>query len=388
MLRDQHILRIPGPTPIPPSVQRAMNQPMIGHRGNESKQLIERIKPKLKPIFGTNQDVLLISGSGTAGLETAVVNTVSTNDEVLVIVTGAFGDRFVKICNTYGLQTHVLEVPWGEAVKPEQVEQFLRSHPNLKGVFATFCETSTGVLNPIEQIGKIVREQSNALFIVDGVSAVGGAKVEMDNWSIDVLVTGSQKAFMLPAGLTMVSVSERGWDVIHQNKQPRFYFDLTSYQKKLEDDSTPFTPALSLLFGLEQVLTLMEEEGVENVFKRHQMMKDMTRSAVHALGIPLLTSDEDASPTVTSIKPDDFSAEDLRKAVKEDFNLTLAGGQQHLKGKIFRVGHMGYCSPADVLQYIGLLEIGLTKIGKEVPLGAGVAAAQNVYVNREGKHVL
>ncbi|TXL64378.1 alanine--glyoxylate aminotransferase family protein [Cerasibacillus terrae] len=381
MLPDQNLLRIPGPTPIPPSVKQAMSRPMIGHRDPEAAKLLQEIKPKLKKVFGTKEDVLPLAGSGTSGLETAVVNTVQPDDEVLVVVTGSFGDRFDKICEAHNIKTHRLDIPWGEAVTPKQVKQELIKHPNIKAVFLTYCETSTGVLNPIHEIAQAAKEQSDALIIADGVSCVGGVETKMDDWGIDVLVTGSQKAMMLPAGLTFLAVSERAWKVIEENKRPRFYFDLRTYRDKLADDSTPYTPALSLLFGLNQALNLMEEEGLDNVFKRHTLMKKMTRAAFKALDIPLLTTDESASPTVTAVKPADFDADEFRKIAKEEFRLSLAGGQKHLKGEIFRVGHMGYCSPADVLQFLSIIEIALVKAGKDIELGKGVQAAQTVYLN-------
>lgn len=383
MLQDTNLLRIPGPSPIPPSVQRAMSQPMIGHRGPETKALLQRIKPKLKPVFGTKQDVMIITGSGTSGLEAAVVNTAKAGDEVLVVVTGAFGDRFAEICDAYQMVVHRMDITWGEAVDPGQVREFLQKNPQIKVVFSTFCETSTGVLNPVEELSQVVRENSEALMVVDGVSCVGGVETKMDAWGVDVFVTGSQKAMMLPAGLTFIAVSERAWKIIETNKQPRFYLDLVKYRKNLIDDSTPFTPGLSLLFGLEQALTMMEQEGLEEVYQRHRTMMEMTREAFKALQIPLLTSDENASPTVTAIQPNDVDSEALRKKVKQEFGLEMAGGQKHLKGKIIRIGHMGYCSPADILQTISMLEIGLQQLGKNITLGQGVAAAQEVYIKQE-----
>jgi aspartate aminotransferase-like enzyme len=382
MLPDQLLLRIPGPSPIPPSVQRAMSQPMIGHRGAETTALLQRIKPKLKPVFGTEQDVLLVTGSGTAGLEAAVANTAKPGDEVLVVVVGAFGDRFVKIAKAYQLLVHQLDVTWGEAAKPEDIKAVLQEHPEISSVFVTYCETSTGVLNPIKEIAEAVHEVSDALVIVDGVSCVAGVETEFDAWGIDILVTGTQKAFMLPGGMFFAVVSERAWQVIESNTQPRFYLDLTKYRDGIAKDSTPFTPALSILFGLEQVLTLLEEEGLEQVYARHRLMRDMTRAAFRALDIPLLVEDAYASPTVTAIKPADFDAEQLRKQVKQEFNLAFAGGQQHMKGEIFRIGHMGYCSPADVLQVISAVEIGLMQIGKQIILGAGTQAAQQIYLEQ------
>ncbi|WP_144511851.1 alanine--glyoxylate aminotransferase family protein [Bacillus sp. FJAT-22090] len=383
MLQDQTILRIPGPTSIPPSVQRAMNQTMIGHRGKETSQLLKNITPGLKRVFGTEQEVAIIAGSGTAGLETAVVNVVKPGDEVLVIVTGAFGDRFTKICQAYNVKTHVLNVEWGKALDPEEVKAYLVEHPQVNVVFSTYCETSTGVLNPIDLLAKAIREVSQALVVVDGVSCVGGVETKMDEWGIDVMVTGSQKAFMLPAGLTFVAASERAYSVMEENKQPRFYLDLKKYKDNLLKDTTPFTPALSLLFGLEQVLYLLEEEGLENVYARHALLKKMTRAAFEAINIPLLTTEEDASPTVTAVQPKEFDAEEFRKILKQEFAISIAGGQQHLTGKIFRIGHMGYCSPADVLQIISAVEITLKKIGKNIELGKATAAAQKVYLAEE-----
>lgn len=380
MFPNQQILRIPGPTPIPPSVQRALIQPMIGHRDQSTKNLLQRIQPKLKSIFGTKSNVAIVAGSGTAGLEIAVTNIVHPNDEVLVIVTGAFGERFVDICNAHQIKVHRLDTTWGDAISHEQVQIYLQQHPAIKAVFATYCETSTGVLNPVQAIASIVKQHSEALFIVDGVSCIGGVDMQLDDWGIDICVTGSQKAMMLPPGLTLIAVSDRAWQAIEQNKRPRFYFDLLKYRDQLLKDSTPFTPAVSLLFGLEAVLDLFEAEGFKQIVNRHQQMMQMTRAAINALNLPLLAADTYASPTVTSIKATNFSADDLRAILKQEFGLIIAGGPKHLKDNVFRIGHMGYCSPADVLQYISLLEIGLKKINHQIELGSGVKAAQEIYL--------
>ena len=381
MLKEQHFLRIPGPSPIPPGVQRTMTQQMIGHRDQDTKELIQRIKPQLKPIFGTEQEVIMIAGSGTAALETAVVNAARPGDEVLVIVTGSFGDRFAKVCEAYGMTTHRLDIEWGNAADPETVKELLTKHSSIKAVFATYCETSTGVLNPVEALAETVHNHSDALFIADGVSCLGAVETKMDTWGIDILVTGSQKAMMLPPGLAFIAVSKRAWEVIENNSHPRFYLDLRKYRDNLAKDSTPFTPPISLLFGLEEALTQMHEEGLPEVYARHEVMMNMIRTGFTELEIPLLTKDEAASPTVTAMKPDDFESDKLRQVLKESFHLSIAGGQNHLKGKIFRIGHMGYCSPADILQTISLMEIGLHKIGKEIELGKGVRAAQEIYMN-------
>ncbi len=378
MLQDYSVLRIPGPTPIPPSVQSAISKPMIGHRGKETTELLQRIKPRVRKLFGTDQDILMLAGSGTAGLEASVVNVVDEDEEVLVVVTGAFGDRYAKICEKLNINTHRLDVTWGEAANPEEIKAYLQKSPQIKAVFMTHCETSTGVLNPVGAISEKVNEVSDALIIVDSVSSLGGVATKMDDWGADIIVTGSQKAMMLPPGLTLISVSDRAWDAIEKNNRGRFYFDLQTYRKNIEKDGVPYTPPVPLLQGLEQALHLIESEGLEEVYRRHEVMKDMTRAAMKALNVPLLSTDEYASPTVTAVKPATFNAEDMRKFVKQHFNMSLAGGQQHLSGKVFRIGHMGYCSPAEVLQVISVIEIALKSLGESITLGSGMKSAQEV----------
>ncbi|SEN26966.1 pyridoxal-phosphate-dependent aminotransferase family protein [Lihuaxuella thermophila] len=375
-------LRIPGPTPIPPRIQQAMAQPMIGHRSGDASRLLRECSEGLKAIFGTKQQPLILSNSGTGALEAAVVNTVRPGEEAIVVVTGAFGDRFAKIVERYGLTCHRLDIPWGQACDPETLGSFIKEHSRAKAVFMTYCETSTGVLNPIDQLAKVVREHSDALVIVDAVSCLGAVASQMDDWGIDVMVTGSQKAMMLPPGLAFVAVSQRAWSAVEKNEAPRFYLDLLAYRNNLEKETTPYTPAVSLLFGLKEALHMLQEEGLENVIKRHERLKQMTRAGVRALGLELMTSEQDASPTVTSIHggKDQWSSEDLRKALRE-LQIVVAGGQQHLKGKIFRIGHMGYCDALDIFTTLSGLEIALQKIGVPAPLGAGVKAAQEVYMN-------
>lgn len=380
MLKDKTILRIPGPTPIPPRVQLAMARPMIGHRGGEFAELHRDVSQRLKPVFGTEQDVYVLTGSGTSALEMAVINTVSPGEEVIVCVTGAFGDRFAKICDRYGAVTHRLETPWGEACAPDQLAEMLDNHPAAKAVFATYCETSTGVLNPVEKLAQVVKNKSDALFIVDGVSCLGGVPSEMDQWGIDILVTGSQKALMLPAGLAFIAVSPRAWDVVNKNQTPSFYLNLKAYRDNFDKGMTPYTPAVSLIYGLKESIAMMEEEGLSEIYRRHELMKEMTRAGIRALSLPLLTRDECASPTVTAIDPQGaFDPEELRKILRGKFLVTVAGGQQHLKGKIFRIGHMGYCDPLDIITVLGAIELALKQIKPDVKLGSAVQAAQEVY---------
>lgn len=385
MYFEKQVLRIPGPVPIPPSVNLAMSKPMIGHRSPEMKELINRIQPGLKNVFGTKEDVIILAASGTAALETAAVNLCQAGDEVLVAVTGAFGERFADICDTFGFQTHRLEVNWGDAVEPGQVRDMLTKHRGIKAVFFTYCETSTGVLNPIKELAETVKAHSDALVIADGVSCIGGVEANLDHWDVDLYVTGSQKAMMLPPGLSFLAASEKAWKAIESNTAPRFYLDLKKYRKKLEDRSTPFTPAVSLLFGLEEILKLMHTEGLPNIFSRHRLMRDMTRAAFKALEIPLLAGDEHASPTVTAVRPEHADAEEIRSTLSKMFNLRVAGGPKHLKGKIFRIGHLGYCTPLDVLEYIAAAEVAFKQTGAAIELGNGVRAAQELLIQATEK---
>ncbi|MEH7252436.1 alanine--glyoxylate aminotransferase family protein [Neobacillus niacini] len=377
-----NILRHPGPTPIPKKVQLAMNQDMISHRTEEFVRLYQETTNRVKPIFGTKQNILLLPSGGTAALEAAAVNTVSPGEEVVVITVGAFGNYFVSICEKYGFNVNKLEKNWGEACTEEDLIEFLKPLSNIKAVFATYNETSTGILNPIEKLATVVRTHTDALFIVDGVSCLGGAPAEMDQWGIDILVTGSQKAMMLPPGLALVSVSERAWKVIEETTKPAYYLDLLSYRDWAAKGMTPNTPAISLIFGLSAVCDLIEEEGgFSQTVARHDLMKNMVRESMKALSIGLLTSDEHASPTITAIcAPKGIEVPTFIGHLKEKYHLDFAGGLGHLQGKIFRFGHMGYCLPSDILQAVSLIEAGLQDFSYSFEAGAGVKAAQNVFL--------
>ncbi|SDW57007.1 aspartate aminotransferase [Marininema mesophilum] len=381
MLPDKFRLQIPGPTPIPPGVQQAMAQPMIGHRDPDCSRMVVDLSRRLGPVFGTKEPVLIFTSSGTAALEAAAVNTLAPGEEAAVVVSGAFGDRFAKILERYGITLHRLDVPWGEACQPEILADFLRKHPQVKAVFLTYCETSTGVLHPIGELATVIRQETEALVIVDGVSCIGGVESRFDEWGLDILVTGSQKALMLPPGLAFAAVSERAWQVIENNPQPRFYLDFKTYRTNLEKETTPYTPAVSLLFGLTEVLQMIETEGFTQVIERHDLMMRMTRAGIRGMGLTLMTSDSDASPTVTSILGgNDWSSEDLRKELRR-LSFRVAGGQQHLKGKIFRIGHMGYCDPVDVLSTIATIEVAAKRINAPVRLGAGIQAAEEELIH-------
>jgi aspartate aminotransferase-like enzyme len=382
-----NILRHPGPTPIPNKVQLAMNQDMISHRTEEFVQLYRESTNRVKPVFGTKQDILLLPSGGTAALEAAAVNTVSRGEEVVVITVGAFGDYFVSICENHGFHVHKLEKSWGEACTEEDLIEFLKPLKNIKAVFATYNETSTGILNPIEKLAQVVSTHTDALFIVDGVSCLGGAPAEMDQWGIDILVTGSQKAMMLPPGLALLSVSDRAWKVIEQNNTPSYYLNLLSYREWASKGMTPNTPAISLIFGLSAVCDLIEDEGgFSQTVARHELMKNMVRESMKALSIGLLTTDEYASPTITAIlAPEGIEFPAFIGHLKKKYHIDFAGGLGHLQGKMFRFGHMGYCFPSDILQAVSLIEAGLQDFSYSFEPGAGITAAHKVFLAAQRK---
>ncbi|CAH2714926.1 Serine-pyruvate aminotransferase [Neobacillus rhizosphaerae] len=383
MLLDQHYLFAPGPTPIPDRVKAAMNQPMIAHRSQEFPKLLEDVSTRLMPVFGSENPVTVLAGSGTSALEAAAANVIEANDHIVVIVAGAFGDRFAAICETFGANVHRLNIEWGNTCKPKQLEEFLQSIPNdIKAVFATYCETSTAILNPIKDLGAVVKRLTNALYIVDGVSCIGAVPVDMKGWNIDILVAGSQKALMLPPGLAFVAISDTAREVIRNCKAQRFYLDLNRYLASYETEkSTPFTPAVSLIYGAQEVCNMFEEEGFENVIKRHQLLKTMTREGLKAIEIPLLTSDEDASPTVTAVRTLDAPSKQMKKMLKDKFAITVGGGQKKLKGEIFRIGHMGYCTPFDIIKVLGSIEMTLKFLQGTNVLGKAVKRAEEVWMD-------
>lgn len=385
MLFDQQFLFTPGPTPIPDRVKFAMNKPMIGHRSQEFPLLLEDVATRLKPIFGSDNPVSVISGSGTAALETAVANVIEENDDVVVIVTGAFGDRFASICDAFGANVHRLEIEWGKTCSPDHLKSFLKAlNKNVKAVFATYCETSTGVLNPIKALGTVTKSHSDALFIVDGVSCIGAVPIDMSGWNIDILVSGSQKALMLPPGLAFIATNEHARTVIKNSKSKRYYLDLNRYLSSYENErSTPFTPAVSLIYGALEVCVMLEEEGFDQVIKRHNLLKTMLREGLKSLELPLLTSDEVSSPTVTAVRTVTDTTKKIKKVLQEKYALSIAGGQKKLKGEIIRIGHMGYCSPYDILKVLTATEMTLQQLEGVHFLGRATAKAEEVWM----KHV-
>ncbi|MED1202826.1 pyridoxal-phosphate-dependent aminotransferase family protein [Heyndrickxia acidicola] len=381
MLMDRQYLFTPGPTPIPERVKTAMNQSMIAHRSESFSLLLESVSKRLSPIFGSENPVITLSGSGTLALECAVVNTVQEHDDVVVIETGAFGERFSSICESYGARVHKLQIEWGTACQPEKLEQFLQTvNGKIKAVFATYCETSTAVINPIKELGEVISRHTDALFIVDGVSCIGAVPADMKDWHIDILVSGSQKAFMLPPGLAFIALNNRAREAAKNCKTRRFYLDLNRYLASYDTQkTTPFTPPVSLLFGAEEVCSMIEEEGMDQVIQRHLLMKNMVRKGLKALSLPLFVSDAHASPTVTSFKPEQDIVNQIKKQLKEEQSIIIAGGQKKLKGHILRIGHMGYCTPDDILKVLSGLEMVISQIRNENLFGKATSKAKEEW---------
>jgi aspartate aminotransferase-like enzyme len=368
----------PGPTPIPNEVALAMSQTMIHHRTPQFNEIFEEARQGLRTLFGTKSDVLMLASSGTGAMEAAVSNLFSPGEKVLVINGGKFGERWLQIASAFGLNTVELKVEWGKAVKVDAVERELRLHPDLQGVMIQASETSTTVLHPVKEIAQLTR--NGPLFLVDGVTAVGVLPVPLDEWGIDALVTGSQKALMLPPGLGFIALSDRAWEKSRQAKLPRFYFDLNLERKNQAKGSGAFTPAVSLIFGLRASLNMMANEGLERVYARHARMARATRAGADALGLKLLAP-VSPSPAATGVfLPARFDADQLLDYLRDHMGVTLAEGQDQLKGKVIRIAHVGYMGAFDVITAVAALEMALRKFGAEIPFGRGVGAAEEVLM--------
>jgi len=376
----KRFLLAPGPTPVPEWVNLSMAQPMIHHRTPEFSAIFEEVKEGLKYIFQTKQDVLILAASGTGAMEASISNLFSPGDEVLVINGGKFGERWGKIGEAYGLKVHWLNVEWGRAVDPGYVKKALVTNPNIRGVLVQASETSTTVCHPIKELAELTRTREDCLLIVDGITAVGVFPLPMDDWGIDCLVSGSQKAFMLPPGLAFVSLSEKAWRHLEGSRCPRFYFDLKKERKNLKDNTTAYTPAVSLITGLRDALRMIKEEGLENVFVRHSRLARATREAMKALRLRLLAPDSPSNAATGVWLPDGIDGGRFVRYLRDDMGVTMAGGQDQLKGKIFRVAHMGYVDTFDIIIAVSAVEMALKKFGYSIKFGKGVGAAQEILM--------
>ncbi|QGU93854.1 aminotransferase class V-fold PLP-dependent enzyme [Clostridium bovifaecis] len=335
------LLMTPGPTNVPERVLKKMSEPMIHHRTKEYGKLFGDMSERLKDVFQTKNPVLTFPAAGTGGLEASIVNMFSKGDKVLAVSIGVFGDRFIKIAEIYGLKVDAIEVPWGRGVEVDEIKERLRD--DHKALILTHNETSTAATNPIEEIGRFMKDKKQ-LFIVDGVSSVGGLEVKMDEWNIDVLITASQKALMSPPGLAFIGVSDKGWEALKSSTLPKFYWDFFSARRCLEKSvpENPYTPAVSLILGVNEALKMIEEEGLYNVYKRHEYLAWKLRYEIEKMGLKIYTNKRFLSNTVTAITFDeDGIASRIKKNMEEEYKIVIAGGQGNLKGKMIRIGHMG-----------------------------------------------
>ncbi len=380
VMDDKLMLMIPGPTPVPEKALTAMGRHPIGHRSGEFSELVAEVFADLKWLHQTQNDVLVLTASGTGAMEAGIINVLSSGDRVLVGSNGKFGDRWAKVAKAYHLDVQTITAEWGQPLDPEAFREALEADTNkeIKAVILTHSETSSGVLNDLETINRHVKAHGEALIIVDAVTSLGACNVPIDEWGLDVVGSGSQKGYMIPPGLGFISMSDRAWKAYERSNLPRFYFDLGPYRKNAAKNTTPFTPPVNLFFALQASLRMMRAEGLENIFARHDRLKRAAREAVKAMGLPLLGPDDCASPAVTAVAPTSVEAEQVRSVMKKQFDIALAGGQDHLKGKIFRIGHLGFVSDRDLLCAIGSLEATLQSLNAGNEPGAGITAAAKI----------
>jgi aspartate aminotransferase-like enzyme len=356
-------LRIPGPTPCPDEVLQAMTKQMINHRGPEFGQILNEVTSQLKEAFQTSNDVFLLTGSGTGGLEAAVVNTLSPGDKVLSVSIGVFGERFATIAQQFGAEIIPLQFEWGKAADIDPIRRALKAEPDIRAVLVTHNETSTGVTNDLAQISAVVKE-FDKLLLIDAISSLSSINLPVDDWHCDVVVTGSQKGWMVPPGLAMVSVSEDAWRAHKKAKMPRFYWDFTKAKSYLEKGQTPWTPGMTIVFALSVSLKMMLAEGLANVFARHTRVANRARESVKSLGLPLFADEKYASNTVTSVAgAGGLDIIKMLRIMREEHQIVLGGGQLSLGGKIFRIGHMGWVAEEDIDVVISALKVVLPQAG-------------------------
>ena len=374
-MKDKTFLMIPGPTPVPESVMLEIAKHPIGHRSSEFSSILKEVYENLKYVFQTKNDVFMFTSSGTGAMCAALENLVNEGDKVLCLSLGNFGNRWAKIAESRGADVEKIEVEAGQVIDPEVLKKRLAEDTNkeIKIVTLTHSETSTGAANDVKTLCSIIREHG-AISVVDGVTSVCAMPVKPDEWGIDVLVSGSQKGFMIPPGLAFLVANERAWKVYEQCKHPSFYFDWATHKKAVEGDTTPFTPAVNLIVGLNTALKMIKEEGIENMNARHKRHCMALRNALRAINLELLVKDDnDASHSITSIlPPEGISVPDIRSTMKNDFDIVVANGQAKLKDKIFRMGTLGFVCDRDLIAAIGALEATLYKLGHKFELGNGV----------------
>jgi len=357
---------IPGPTPVPERVLEALGRHPIGHRSKDFQNIVKSTTENLQWLHQTKNEILTITGSGTAAMEAGIINTLSKGDTVICGENGKFGQRWVKVAEEFGLKVIQINAEWGKPLDPEKFKDILENDFNkdIKAVILTHSETSTGVINDLKTISEYIRKHKQALSIIDCVTSIGAFNVPTDEWELDIVASGSQKGYMIPPGLSFISMSDKAWRANQLSNLPKFYLDLKSYKKSLINNSNPFTPSVNLMFALDEALRMMKDEGLENIFQKHERHKLAISEAAKKLNLKLFASKESLSPSITAIETQNFDAESFRKSIQDKYGIQLAGGQDHLKGKIFRVGHLGYINDRDIISAI--TAIGLTLYEKNI----------------------
>ena len=374
-------LMTPGPTPVPAEVLLAMAAPIIHHRTPDFSAAFAESIAGLKYVFDTEADVLLFACSGTGVMEAAIANCFCAGDTVIVCRNGKFGDRQKQICETYGLNVIDLAYEWTEVVRPDDVAKALAENPGVRGVIVTQSETSSGVLNDVKAIGALVKDLPDTVLIVDSITGIGAVECKTDEWGLDVVMTGSQKGLMLPPGLAACTVSKKAWRAYERSTLPKYYFDWMKYQKNVEKDTTPFTPAVTLVLGLNVALKMIREEGLENTIARHSKLAEATRRGCEALGLKLFAPPEGRGSAVTPVwVPEGVDGKAIVKMLKNKYGVTIAGGQDDYAGRIFRIGHLGYFGEFDIITTLAALEMTLAELGYEFERGSGIKAAESVFM--------
>lgn len=377
-MRKTYLLT-PGPTQIPENILAGFAKPIIHHRTPAFMTLFQDVQASLKYLFQTQQDVLLLTATGTGAMDAAVCNLFKKGDTVITINGGKFGERWTKIAQAYGLKPVELKVEWGQAIEPAQVREAAKANPGARAILFQASETSTGVQMPTQELCKIARD-AGMISVCDAITACGVFDLPMDEWGIDVLITGSQKALMIPPGLAMIALSDKAWKMTETSDLPHFYFDLAKERKGLATQQTAWTPAISLIQGLQESLRMIREEGLQNVYKRHELLARATRNAVKALGLELLAP-KAPSTAVTAVKMPAAvkDGKALVKLMRDKYGVTIIGGQDELEGKIIRLSHFGYCDKFDITTAISALELALNELGHKVEYGKGVGAALRTF---------
>jgi len=375
----KYYLFTPGPTPVPPETLLAMAVPILHHRSPQFASILAEVKEDLKYVFQTKNDVLIFASTGTGAMEGAVTNTLSSGDTALVVRAGKFGERWAEICEAYGVKTINIDIEWGRCVKTAQIAEALEKHPEIKAVFIQAHETSTGVKFPLKEIGEIIHQKEDTILVVDAISALGAMEIRTDEWYLDVVVAGSQKALMLPPGLAFVCLSDKAWQFVKKAQLPRYYFDFLKERKSLAKNQTAYTAAVSLILGLRENLKRIKEEGLENIIARHQRFSLAVKRAIEAMGLELFTKENPSEILTAVLAPKGIDAQEIVKRLRA-YGIIIAGGQAKLKGKIFRISHMGYVDEQDLIMVIAALERVLIELGYSLTPGIGVKTMQKIFL--------